>query len=75
MKKHICQSIRKLAANLPAMEDGNGIKVNHYRRMKRAYTRSGNNVGAILNYVNRAAKALSLSLDEQMLAQQAKALT
>lgn len=74
MNKKTCQAIRTLAANFPAMEDGNGMKVNHYRRMKRAYTRSGKNVGAILNYVNRTAKALSLSLDEQMLMHQVKSL-
>ena len=60
MNKAICKQIRLMASNLPDMVDGNGIKVNHYRRMKNAYERSGNNVNAILDYANMAAKAFAI---------------
>lgn len=72
MNKKICGQIRSMASNLPAMVDGNGIKVNHYRRMKDAYTRSGNNIAAVLDYANMAANALAKSLNENMLTEQAK---
>lgn len=74
MKKSTCKQIRLMASNLPAMVDGNGMNVNHYRRMKDAYKRSGNNINAILDYANMAAKALAISLNEQMLMEQAKPL-
>jgi phosphopantothenoylcysteine synthetase/decarboxylase len=74
MKKKICARIRLISENLPPMLDGNGVKVNHYRRMKDAYERSGNNINAILDYANMVAKALAKSLNENMLMEQAKPL-
>ena len=72
MNKKICARIRLMSENLPPMVDGNGVKVNHYRRMKDAYQRSGNNINAILDYANMAAKRLAISLNENMLMEQAK---
>lgn len=72
MNKKICKRIRLIASNLPDMVDGNGIKVNHYRRMKRAYIKKGAN--AILEHANKAANALAMSLNQHELMEQVKPL-
>lgn len=74
MNKSTCKQIRLIASNLPAMVDGNGVKVNHYRRMRQAYQQSGKKVNAILDYANMAAKAFAISLNENRLMEQAKPL-
>lgn len=64
MNKKKCNIIRQIASNLPeAIDTRHGSTINHYRRMKRAYIRSGGKVNAILGYANKAAHALATQIN------------
>lgn len=69
MNKKTCKKIRSIAANLPnfQVKDSTGklVKVNVYRRIKRAYKREG--VSGILNFTNKLATEYAVSIDKKEL--------